>query len=95
MTSVAGSGNDSERLDYTAPAAAGANERIVIEYYNASLNHYFVTAEPAEVAMLDAGVVVPGWIRTGFNFKAWPAGSDRGIFACRFYGTPGRGPFDR
>ena len=42
--------------------------------------------------MLDAGVVVPGWRRTGFNFKEWQAGDPRGFPACRFYGTPGLGP---
>jgi predicted dienelactone hydrolase len=92
MTTVAGGGNDLEVIDYTAPAAAGADERIVVEYYNARLNHYFITAEPAEAAMLDAGILVPGWERTGYNFKAWPAGSSRGLAACRFSGTPNLGP---
>ena len=86
MTSVAGGGNDIEIIDYTAPASAGPDERIVVEYHNAKLNHYFITAEPAEAAMLDAGILVPGWVRTGYNFKAWPAGSPRGLAACRFFG---------
>ena len=34
---------------------------VVVEYRNDALDHYFITAEPAEAAMLDAGVVVPGW----------------------------------
>ena len=32
-----------------------------IEFYNAGPHHYFTTAAPAEVAMLDAGVVVKSW----------------------------------
>jgi hypothetical protein len=93
MTSVAGGKEDVERIDYMAPSPPrDVNESIAIEYYNPSLDHYFVTAEPAEAAMLDAGILVPGWIRTGFNFKAWAAGSARGMAACRFYGTPGVGP---
>ncbi len=42
--------------------------------------------------MLDAGVVVPGWRRTGLEFKLHPAGSPLGLAACRFFGTPPSGP---
>ena len=74
MTEVAGGGEDMLKTDYIAPSPEMPGERIVVEFYNDSLNHYFITAEPAEAAMLDAGVVVPGWQRTGFNFKEWPRG---------------------
>jgi serine protease len=42
--------------------------------------------------MLDAGILVPGWKRTGYNFKVRPVGDPRGLYACRFFGTPGVGP---
>jgi predicted dienelactone hydrolase len=92
MSEVSGGGTDLELLDYTAPLPAGPDQRIAVEYYNASLDHYFITAEPAEAAMLDAGIIVPGWTRTGFNFKVYPADSPNGLPACRFFGTPGVGP---
>jgi serine protease len=92
MTEVAGGGEDILKTDYVAPSAEMPGERIVVEFYNSSLNHYFITAEPDEEAMLDAGVIVPGWQRTGFNFKERPAGDPRGLAACRFFGTPGIGP---
>ena len=92
MIAVGGGGDDRLEQDYVAPSAAAFDERIAVEYYNTSLDHYFFTAEPAEAAMLDAGVVVPGWVRTGFDFKVRPAGDARGLIACRFYGTPGIGP---
>jgi len=93
MTSVAGGMEDVERLDYMAPLPVpGPIQALIVEYYNPSLDHYFVTAEPAEMAMLDAGVVVPGWQRTGLAFKGRPAGSQFGLAACRFFGTPGLGP---
>jgi len=92
MTEVSGGGTDLELLDYTAPLPPGPDQRIAVEYYNASLDHYFITAEPAEAAMLDAGIVVPGWKRTGFDFKVYPADSPNGAPACRFFGTPGIGP---
>ncbi|NDP42337.1 MAG: DUF1800 domain-containing protein [Aromatoleum sp.] len=79
-----------------APGLARAAEptATVVEYYSAKLNHYFVTAEPAEAAMLDAGVVVPGWERTGVEFKAWANAADAAdaLPVCRFFGTPGKGP---
>ena len=92
MEQVAGGVEDIVRIDYVAPAAELADERKVVEFYNPSLDHYFITAEPAEIAMLDQGVIVPGWQRTGFEFKSWTPGSSAGVAACRFFGTPGRGP---
>ena len=92
MTSVAGGGSDVLEQDYIAPSPAAADERIAVEYYNASLDHYFFTTESAEAAMLDAGVIVPGWMRTHYDFKVRPVGDPRGLVACRFFGTPGIGP---
>jgi len=92
MVSVQGGRSEELRLSYVAPAVESTEERRTVEFYNPSLNHYFITAEPAEIAMLDAGVVVPGWRRTGFDFKTWAPGSAHGTPACRFFGTPGRGP---
>jgi predicted dienelactone hydrolase len=92
MSGVAGGGDDVELVDQMLPLAAVAGERIVVEYYAGALDHYFLTAEPAEAALLDAGVVVPGWQRTGYDFKARPPGDARGAPACRFFGTPGIGP---
>jgi len=92
MKMVSGGGDDRLLIDYTEPAPLSPGERDVIEYYNPSLNHYFITAEPAEAAMLDAGIIVPGWLRTGFQFKSWSLDAGRGLAACRFFGTPGIGP---
>src|SRR4051812_38378586 len=77
------------------PAAFGAEPTArAVEFYNARLNHYFITAFADEVAMLDAGVVVPGWVRTGVAFNAWQAATDdpKAVPVCRFFGTPGVGP---
>jgi hypothetical protein len=63
----------------------------VVEYYNASLDHYFITWVPAEIAILDAGVQIRGWTRTGSSFAAYnvfqPGASD----ICRFYIPPDKG----
>ncbi|HEX3633751.1 MAG TPA: DUF1800 family protein, partial [Casimicrobiaceae bacterium] len=75
-------------------SAAGASAleptATVIEFYNASLNHYFITAFPEEAAMLDQGVIVPGWTRTGVSWHAFANASDdaSAVPVCRFYGSP-------
>ena len=92
MTRVAGGGDDVLLLDRAQPLPPAAGEALAIEYYNASLDHYFMTADPNEVAILDAGVRIPGWARTGYAFKVYSPSSARGIAACRFFGTPGVGP---
>src|ERR1700694_381830 len=76
------------------PAQAAEPSATVIEFYNAALNHYFITAYGDEAAMLDAGVVVPGWVRTGVTWKAWASASDSAtaVAASAFFGTPGVGP---
>jgi predicted dienelactone hydrolase len=85
MERVAGGGDDRRILDYTAPAAPIGNERIVVEFQNDALAHFFYTADPDEAAMLDAGVIVPGWRRTGFTFKAWDRFDFNGNVSCRFF----------
>jgi predicted dienelactone hydrolase len=92
MTQVAGGGDDRLLLDYNAPAAPLGEEATVVEFYSPALDHYFITAFPEEVAALDAGFPVAGWLRTGFDFKAWVRNTANGLPACRFFGTPGIGP---
>ena len=53
----------------------------VIEFYNPDLNNYFITAEPAEQAMVDTGAV-GRWQRTG---NAFATGGPNQV--CRFYGN--------
>lgn len=64
----------------------------VVEFYHAPLEHWFLTAVPAEAAAIDAGVVGPDWQRTGYTFRAYAADGSAGLPVCRFFGTPGRGP---
>ena len=73
-------------------AAAHAGTATVVEYYHPAIRHYFVTAYPDEAAMLDAGNVIKGWVRTGGQFTVYTdPGPDR-VPVCRFFGTPGKGP---
>jgi hypothetical protein len=65
----------------------------IVEYYNASLDHYFITGYGPEIRALD-GAPAGGWSRTGYTFQVFDAGDARGangIPVCRFYGSPARG----
>ncbi|MDQ6619273.1 MAG: hypothetical protein M3Z31_06170 [Pseudomonadota bacterium] len=63
------------------------------EFYHRTLDHYFVSAQPDEIAALDAGVFT-GWARTGQTWKVFaaPLQADlRGSPVCRYYGQPQAG----
>jgi len=58
-----------------------------IEYYNAVLDHYFISASAPDINALDSGQFA-GWSRTGYVFKVYlqPTGSASPV--CRFYMPP-------
>ena len=47
-----------------------ANTVFVIEYYNASFDHYFMTSNSDEIRLLDNGAYGGAWKRIGQFFKA-------------------------
>jgi cytochrome c553 len=61
--------------------AEGTPGPIVVEYYEPELDHYFLTADAAEQAFVDAGGA-GRWLRTGNAFRG--GGSTQ---VCRFYGN--------
>ncbi|HXX82896.1 MAG TPA: S8 family peptidase [Casimicrobiaceae bacterium] len=78
-------------LQSTIPAANAAppGTVAVIEYYRADLDHYFMTADPSEIAFVDS-MLYPVFQRTGEVFFAWldPSNAPPGTFlqpVCRFY----------
>ena len=60
---------------------------VVVEFYHAPLDHYFVTADPNEQRAIDSGSAGPGWSRTGDTFL-----SDGTTTVCRFYGNANTNP---
>lgn len=68
--------------DAVAPPTATA-----VEYYWAARDHYFVTANPAEIAALDASPP-GGWARTGLTFGAYAGPTVDSSPVCRFYIPP-------
>jgi glucose/arabinose dehydrogenase len=97
--SISAFGEDEDGELYFADYAHGELRRLVgeatdrvdvIEYYHAGLDHYFITATPAEMLALDNGVL-RGWSRTGHAFPA-RAAPGAGLWElCRFYLPPGQG----
>ncbi len=59
----------------------------LVEYYNDSLDHYFMTWVGPEIANLDSGDT-RGWRRTGLSFKAYPAEQSGTSAVCRIYIPP-------
>jgi 6-phosphogluconolactonase (cycloisomerase 2 family) len=62
----------------------------VVEFYNASLDHYFITYAADEIAKLDNGMF-KGWARTGLSFKAFATAQSGTSAVCRIYIPPGKG----
>lgn len=59
-----------------------------VEYFYADWGHYFITAVPAEINALDAGVFA-GWVRTGsrINVYATDGAPASTVGVCRFFST--------
>jgi PKD repeat protein len=64
----------------------------VVEFYHSGLDQYFITADPVEIAVLDAGRL-SGWARTGYTFLAYSSDSSGSGLSpvCRLYGLPAPG----
>jgi hypothetical protein len=74
------------------PQATHAATTAAIEYYDANLNHYFITAAQDEVVALNSGRFF-GWIATGLSVPVLSSdATDPGSTpVCRFYGNPDAG----
>ncbi len=62
-----------------------------VEFYNAALDHYFITHLAPEIAILDAGVTIKGWTRTGQSFNVITAAGTDTSPVCRYYIPPDKG----
>jgi hypothetical protein len=64
----------------------GVARQIAIEFFHADFAHYFVSANPDEVAKLDAGLFT-GWARTGQAFNMFSTAGPGLVPVCRFFTT--------
>ncbi len=56
----------------------------VIEFSHAATDHYFISSLAADIDALDSSRI-PGWVRTGRSFKAYPQPAEGASPVCRFY----------
>lgn len=92
-TTICGAGIVDARAAVAAAqvTAVSTGTVTVVEYYNASLDHYFITWLAGEIAALDAGTVIRGWQRTGVTFGVYPSAQPGSSPVCRFYIPPAYG----
>jgi len=57
----------------------------VVEYFHTGFGHYFMTADPGEIAGLDGGAFGGVFSRTGQTFKARDGPAVGAIPVCRFF----------
>lgn len=62
----------------------------VVEYFNAALDHFFVSASGSDIAALDEGRL-SGWQRTGRTFNAYATAQPGTTPVCRYYIPPALG----
>lgn len=77
-------------LGVTPARSDQASKSVVYEYYNPSLDHYFITWVPDEITKLDNGTF-KGWTRTGKSFAVFTASQPATSAVCRIYIPPGKG----
>ena len=82
---------DTNAAVHAALASAPATGVTVVEYYNATLDHFFITWSAAEQANLDAGNTPTRWTRTGYSFKAYTSAVAGASPVCRYYIPPAFG----
>ena len=75
----------------SASVTAGPPAALAVEFYNAALDHYFITHIANEIGILDAGVQIQGWTRTGQSFNVFAGAGATTSPVCRFYIPPDKG----
>lgn len=64
-----------------------------VEFFNAALDHYFISSLAPDIDALDSGRLA-GWTRTARSFRVFPTQASGGAGVngvCRIYIPPGRG----
>lgn len=91
MTGNNGGGVPTGTTIVRADGASLSDSVPVVEYYNAGLDHYFITWMTNEIAILDAGVQIRGWTRTGKTLRTSVTPKAGASPVCRYYIPPGLG----
>lgn len=81
---------DAQHFDLS-PVSGASAVATVVEFYNVSLDHYFITWIADEIAKLDAGTAIKGWTRTGRTLTTYTAAQSGSSPICRYYIPPAQG----
>lgn len=101
MKSVVGGRQDDIVVDVHLPITRRrlaftdtTGEAQAVEFFNTTLQHFFVAAGADEIANIRAGSAGPNWIETGQAFKVFSQMPNAAGISpvCRFYGVPLGGP---
>jgi 6-phosphogluconolactonase (cycloisomerase 2 family) len=84
-------GTATRTFSFTVKSDVSVPTAVVVEYYNASLDHYFITWHTDEIAALDAGTTIKGWKRTSRTFGTYPSAQPGSSPICRYYIPPDQG----
>ncbi len=90
-TTVASGATPMARVNLSLVTPGATSAATVVEFYNASLDHYFMTRVADEIAKLDAGTVIRGWTRTGETLKTYATAQAGTSPVCRYYIPPALG----
>jgi hypothetical protein len=63
----------------------------VLEFYNAGLDHYFISWKPDEIVKLVEGKALQGWRLTGNSFTAYNVAQNGASSVCRYHIPPAAG----
>jgi len=74
------------RLDPLPQAPPPVAKASAVEFHHAGFDHYFITADPNEIAAL-AGGMFAGWAATGETINAYAGSSVESASVCRFFGA--------
>lgn len=90
-TTVATGATPIARVNLSLVTPGATTPATVVEFYNAALDHYFITRLDDEIAKLDAGTVIKGWTRTGETLKTYATAQAGTSPVCRYYIPPALG----
>jgi hypothetical protein len=78
----------SKIYNFLSAGDPGPHSLTVVEFYNAALDHYFITWIPDEIAGFDTGTTARGWTRTGLTFNVYKQQGSGTSAVCRYYLPP-------
>lgn len=81
----AGDRESRDRVVSVETDAERPDTRVAVAFHHQAFDHYFVTADPAERAAIDAGIHGTDWVPASDVFRVWTAPRPGSMPVCRFF----------